>query len=36
MAVALGHAGSITDPRDKRLTLAEAGIDKHMADRGAD
>jgi hypothetical protein len=25
--------GSVSDPRDKRPTLAEAGIDKHIADR---
>ena len=28
-----GPRGSFTDPRDDRPTLAEAGIDKHLADR---
>jgi len=28
-----GSRGSYLDPRDTRPTLAEAGIDKHLADR---
>ena len=28
-----GPRGSVVDPRDTRPTLAEAGIDKHLADR---
>ena len=30
-----GPRGSYLDPRDTRPTLAEAGIDKHLADRAS-